>query len=249
MTPNSMKSTQPNSQAQKKNKHEVSGSPASAMTWETLKDGRRVARLDKEGRALATVLDLVPAGAINTGQPGIRDGDTISSVQVELPDWNRDNMPDDIVELEGGTRVALPDAWKKQEFTSGDGAVYTKDTDIRLAGFFAEEMTLENSNTLNPLGVRAQKELIRMFRQGWTDAKEQNRFIFKVRVVGIPTAHSSLALRDKKFANPYADRYNRIVTDVYVTVGSTQRKIAELTWVNAAKRMAQKGQGQIRSPW
>ena len=238
----------PSQGAQKKNQPKMS-STAASLTWETLRSGKRVARLDSQGRALATVLHLIPSGATRTGLSGVRDGDTLSGVQVELPDWDQDARPDNMLELEGGTRVELPQAWKQQAYESRQGAVYTKDTDIRLAGFFAEEMTLEDNKTLNPLGVRAQKALIRMFKQGWLDSKEQNRFIFKVRVVGVPLAHEPLAAKDRRYKNPYADKYNRLVTDVFIATGNKDVKIAELTWANPAGRLSQEGHGEVKTPW
>ena len=248
--PNTPDSQKPSQEAQKKNKPTIEQTATAATTtWETLKGGGRVVRLDTEGRAFASVLNLRKAGQKGRGRPGFYDADTGMGIEVELPDWDRNSMPDDVVELEGGTRVDLPEVWKSQEYTTGDGAVYTKDATIRLSGYFAEEVYLEDGKTLNPVGVRAQEALIRMFQQGWVDAKEKNRFIFKVRVVGTPNKMGPLAEKNKKFANPYSDRYKRIVTDVYVAVGGTQKKIGEVRWANPVNELVKRGHGKSETPW
>lgn len=230
------------SRVQKKNK----GAVASTLTWETLRGGGRVVRLDPEGRSFASILNLRRAGQSapkGTSLSGFYDADTGYGINVELPDWNKDGKPDDMLHLEGGKIVALPEIWKQEQYDKGDGAVYSKDTTIRLAGFQAEEIYLtpedRKQGRMNPAAVRAQQALIQIFQQGWVDAKEKNRFIFKVRVVGAPNRHS-------QFTNPYRDKYDRIITDVYIASGGTDKKIGEIKWVNPTKQLERQGHGR---PW
>ena len=233
--------------AQKKNK----GTVTATTTWETVRDGGRLLRLDAQGRAFATVLNLRKAGQKGKGLPGIYDADTLYGVEVELPDWDKDSMPDSRVELEGGKVVELPEVWKNQEYTANGNSVRSKDAVIRLAGVQATEVYFPppNQGQLNPAGVRAQEELVRMFQQGWVDRPAgsntgPDRFIFKVRVVGSPDSVPTQLKH--KYPNPYSDKYGRIITDVYVAVGGKEQKIAEVTWENPEKKLIQQGHGR---PW
>ena len=190
-----------------------------------------MARLDAQGRAYATVLNMRQAGQTGKNLPGFYDADTAMGVDVELPDTA---LTTGRIELEGGKVVELPEAWKKA------GA---KNATIRLGGFQAHEVYFPppKQNTLNPAGVRAQQALVKMFQQGWTDAKEKNRFIFKVRVVG--SLDSVPPRLREKYPSPYLDKYGRIVTDVYIA-SNPNVKIAEIVWVNPEDEMIKQGHGR-----
>ena len=228
--------------------------PALTMTWSRLADGKN--RVTGEFFN-ATFVNLIPEGATRrNGKPGVWDGDTIYGITVEVPDNNFDGVlnTDDWVEVDG-KRVPLPQAWHTNnpdrrygEFDPKDGTVHMKDAAIRLAGYQAWEL---KSTDESKDGREARRALLNMFQNGWRDAEDKNRFIFKVRGVGLPFNHQR-APKDKR--NPYVEppvlrngewqRWGRIVTDVYVVVGGTRKKIGELTFKNPVPSLIGGGHGE-----
>ena len=237
----------PPSEKEKKGKEPVEGSKASTMTWEQTKSGKTRVKGEFFN---ATVVNLIPEGAKRRGgKSGIWDGDTLYGVTVEIPDTNLDGRigKEDYMEV-NGKRVPIPETWWKRKVqgrksTAENNNVYMSGIPVRLAGYDAWELT---STTEDKDGREARAALIRMFKQGWVDAKEKDRFIFKVRAVGAPFNHGKSS--KSWHQNPYVDRYGRIVTDVYIVVGGTQKKVAELEFKNPVPSLIEQGHGQHWRP-
>ena len=232
--------------------------PALTMTWSRLADGKK--RVTGEFFN-ATFVNLIPEGATRrNGKSGVWDSDTVYGITVEVPDNNFDGVlnAEDWVEVDG-KRVPLPKAWHTEnpdrrygEFDPKDGTVHMKDAAIRLAGFQGWEL---KSTDESKDGREARRALLNMFQNGWRDAEDKNRFIFKVRGVGLPLGHKN-ASKDKR--NPYIEppvlrngewqHWGRIVTDVYVVVDGTRKKIGELTFKNPAHDLVKQGHGRYWYP-
>ena len=229
----------PSSEEPKKKLSE--GGSGLASYWSYMRGGEQIT----EGKFFgASVLHMQPQKGQKTS--GVWDGDTIYNATIEIPDSNNDGILDsrDWVEVDG-VKTQLPKAWhtdnpnrKRATFKPGnDGKVYMEGAGIRLAGYDAWEISKAG-------GKEAKQALIDLFQSGWTDPKQKNRFIFRVRGVGTPTGHTNAPAGKQ---NPYIEdnaSWGRIVTDVFIRVNGKEQKVAEVVFKNPANDLIDQGHGE-----
>ena len=168
----------------------------------------------------------------SVGEKGIYDGDTLYGVEVDIP-GNLNKLPpfdevDPFYYDDEGKKHITAEAWKNKELTvRDDGGLYLKGTTIRIAGFDAFELKTKE-------GRAAREALYQLFKTGWVDPKFKNRFKFLVRAAGNVRNHSR---------EPYTDKFDRIVTDVYIIQNGKETKFGEVVLYNAADKLKQGGHG------
>ena len=198
------------------------------MTWERAKYGGKPI----EGRFFRSAVDA----------KGVHDGDTLYGVTIELPDNDFDGEVDTHINVDG-KRVPLPEVWRKgSKFATFDpqkGAVYMKNAAVRFAGYDAWEMRF------TPEGEAAKQALLTMFRGGWVDSKVKDRFRFVVRGVGTLKSSETLPAHEQE---PHLDKYQRIITDIYIVENGKQKRVGEMVLKNPVDDLIQ-GKHGVGGPY